>query len=205
MLITHELPAGWVDTGEASRIQPSHVAGMAHVVELEPADIVAIGGRFAGEVAFFATAAAPAGWLICNGQTVSRATYSKLFAAVGELWGAGDGVSTFKVPDLRGEFVRGADLGRGIDAGRAIGSEQGDAIRNISGKIYPHGIGLGSTISAVGGVFSTVVQQGYSVPQAAGGAGSATEIDFSASRVVPTAGENRPRNIAMLPCICTGA
>jgi len=203
MLVTHELPAGWVDTGEANRIQPSHVAGMVHVVELGPEDLPALGaaavdhvhlgaagGRFAGEVAFFATAAAPAGWLICNGQTVSRATYADLFAAVGELWGAGDGVSTFKVPDLRGEFVRGADLGRGVDAGRALGSGQGDGF-----KSHNHGIDGGVLVRNM--YPSTVAWSIQSTPGT---------VEMNGGEIGYTGGsETRPRNIAMLPCICTGA
>ena len=204
MLITHELPAGWVDTGEANRIQPSHVAGMVHVVELGPDDLPALGaaavdhvhagaagGRFAGEVAFFATAAAPAGWLICNGQTVSRSTYADLFAAVGELWGAGDGVSTFRVPDLRGEFLRGADLGRGVDIGRALGSWQGYLM-----QAHNHSLPVSYDPSELGWVEPQKVRYTYS--------GSNYAVD---SKIINSAGgvETRPRNIAMLPCICTGA
>lgn len=203
MLITHELPAGWVDTGEANRIQPSHVAGMVHAAELEAADMAAINaagvGRFAGEVSFFATAAPPAGWLICNGQEVSRVTYAKLFAAIGEMWGAGNGVSTFKVPDLRGEFLRGADLGRGVDAGRVLGSAQADVFKAHNHALSTNGIYGGGGISAgTGGV----AKNNASIIEYLGNDVTAA---YPISVVMNGAGETRPRNIAMLPCICTGA
>ncbi|MCK9131735.1 phage tail protein [Haemophilus influenzae] len=64
-----------------------------------------------GEVAFFARTTPPSGWLKANGAAVSRTTYAALFAAIGTTFGAGDGSSTFNLPDLRGEFVRGLDDG----------------------------------------------------------------------------------------------
>lgn len=78
----------------------------------------------AGLVAYFAQPTAPAMWLKCNGAAVSRTAYSNLFAAIGTLYGAGDGVSTFNLPDLRGEFIRCWDDGRGVDSGRTIGTLQ---------------------------------------------------------------------------------
>jgi microcystin-dependent protein len=62
--------------------------------------------------------------LECNGAAVSRTTYAALFSAIGTTWGSTSG-SNFKVPDLRGEFVRGFDNGRGIDSGRSFAASQG--------------------------------------------------------------------------------
>ena len=87
-----------------------------------------------GAVMYFAGQTAPTGWLKANGAAVSRTTYAALFAAIGTTYGAGDGRSTFNLPDLRGEFIRGWDDGRGVDTGRVFGSAQGDAIRNITGQ-----------------------------------------------------------------------
>jgi microcystin-dependent protein len=81
----------------------------------------------AGAVQLFAMNAVPTGWLECNGAAISRTTYANLFAVIGTTYGAGDGSITFNIPDLRGEFVRGFDNGRGIDPGRALGSNQGQA------------------------------------------------------------------------------
>lgn len=66
----------------------------------------------------------PAGWLECDGTAVSRSEYASLFAQLGTTCGAGDGSTTFNLPDLRGEFIRGWDNGRGVDAGRSVGAPQ---------------------------------------------------------------------------------
>jgi microcystin-dependent protein len=82
--------------------------------------------NFVGLVAHFAVNTAPTGWLKANGAAVSRTTYSALFAVIGTTFGSGDGSTTFNVPDLRGEFIRGMDDGRGVDSGRVFGSAQTD-------------------------------------------------------------------------------
>lgn len=86
----------------------------------------------AGMVAPFARNTAPSGWLKANGAAVSRTTYATLFAAIGTTFGAGDGFNTFNLPDLRGEFVRGWDDGRGIDTGRAFGSQQSNGVGSLT-------------------------------------------------------------------------
>ncbi|MEZ5781808.1 MAG: tail fiber protein [Rhizobiaceae bacterium] len=82
---------------------------------IRTADVDAI---FVGVVVPFPMTTPPAGWLICNGQAVSRVTYARLFALLGLTWGAGDGATTFNLPDLRGMFIRGWDNGRGVDPAR---------------------------------------------------------------------------------------
>lgn len=67
--------------------------------------------RIVGEVSDFALAAPPSGWLACDGAAVSRNTYAALFAALGTTWGAGDGVTTFNVPDQRGRGRIGVGTG----------------------------------------------------------------------------------------------
>nr|WP_319822789.1 phage tail protein [Klebsiella aerogenes] len=124
---------------------------------------------------------APLGWLICNGAAFDKAMYPYLAAAY----------PSGKLPDLRGEFIRGWDAGRGVDAGRAILAAQGDAIRNITGSI-----------NAVGGEGGALYFK--STPANTswvhwGGDNTFHDVmsyGFDASRVVPTASENRPRNIA---------
>jgi len=69
----------------------------------------------AGAVEYFARQTAPTGWIKADGSVVSRTQYADLFAAVGTVFGTGDGSTTFNLPDLRGEFIRGYDDGRGID------------------------------------------------------------------------------------------
>jgi microcystin-dependent protein len=71
-------------------------------------------GFFPGMVVPYAGSAAPTGWLIANGQAVSRATYAALYAVVGGIYGTGDGVSTFNLPDLRGRVPMGGGAGGGL-------------------------------------------------------------------------------------------
>jgi len=87
-----------------------------------------------GSVSAFALSTAPAGWLKANGAAVSRTTYADLFAAIGTTFGAGDGSTTFNLPDLRGEFLRGWDDARGVDSGRTFGSWQ-----DSDNKSHGHG------------------------------------------------------------------
>jgi microcystin-dependent protein len=82
----------------------------------------------AGAVEMFARSTPPVGWLKANGATVNRVTYAALFAAIGGTFGAGDGSTTFQLPDLRGVFLRGLDDGKGIDVGRTLGTAQEDGI-----------------------------------------------------------------------------
>jgi microcystin-dependent protein len=79
----------------------------------------------AGVVLPFAGATAPDGFLLCYGQAVSRAIYADLFAAIGTAYGAGDGSTTFNVPDLRGRVAAGKDDMGGSAANRITGSGSG--------------------------------------------------------------------------------
>lgn len=84
-------------------------------------------GNPTGTVITFAGSSPPAGYLECNGQAVSKSTYAALFAVIGATYGPSN-ETTFTLPDLRGEFVRGWDHGRGIDSGRTLGSWQKGSI-----------------------------------------------------------------------------
>jgi len=100
----------------------------------------------AGAIQLFAMNAVPTGWLECNGAAVSRTTYANLFAAIGTLYGEGNGATTFNLPDLRGQFVRGFDNGRSMDPGRVFGSVQGSANQyhnhtlSVSNPAHSHGV-----------------------------------------------------------------
>lgn len=83
-----------------------------------------------GLVAPFGRTGTISGWLACDGQTVSRTTYAALFAAIGTTFNTGgELITVFRLPDLRGEFIRGLDAGRGVDAGRDLGTNQEDMIQ----------------------------------------------------------------------------
>ena len=157
-----------------------------------------------GAVMYFAGQTAPTGWLKANGAAVSRTLYAALFQAVGTTYGAGDGRTTFNLPDLRGEFIRGWDDGRGIDSGRTLGSVQGDAIRNITGKIDSgknSALQLFDYIEPTGAFGVEKSWKQWTAESNSGNDNIPRAITFDASRVVPTANENRPRNIALLACI----
>lgn len=131
---------------------------------------------------------APEGYFICDGSTFSQTDYPELAALLG---------STL-LPDLRGEFVRGLDIERGIDPERTLGSSQGDAIRNITGSMAAGGLGDGSAFSASGAMSYFGGRLKFASGRNAFGLGG---FRFDASRSVPTAAENRPRNVALLLCI----
>lgn len=78
----------------------------------------------AGAVFYFARQTPPTGYLVADGSAVPRDQYKDLFAAIGTTFGVGDNITTFNLPDLRGEFIRGWDAGHGVDKNRVFGSWQ---------------------------------------------------------------------------------
>lgn len=139
-----------------------------------------------GMVMHFANSTAPTGWLECNGAAVSRTTYAALFSAVSTLYGAGDGSTTFNLPDLRGEFIRGWDNGKGTDSGRTIGSAQLATRIGVIGdsrttQALPADT-LGDTIS---NSITGYIMNGYQNTTSVGSYGVGS----------------RPKNIAMMACI----
>lgn len=183
-----------------------------------------------GVLGYFWATSAPAGWLKANGAAVSRTTYAALFARIGTSAGAGDGSTTFNLPDMRGEFARGLDDGRGVDAARVLGSAQSS--QNAS---HTHTGTTGSqsadhthsgTTSTDGSHTHTLT--GNYIRNAAGGSGlasgsglqvgSATDAAGVHDHTITTGGvsanhthsfttassggtEARPRNVAWLACI----
>lgn len=86
-------------------------------------DPVPMGGLPAGSIIQWAGATAPANWLIADGAAVSRTTYASLFAAIGTTYGAGDGSTTFNLPDLRGRVPVGKNSGTFATLGASGGAE----------------------------------------------------------------------------------
>ena len=119
----------------------------------------------------------------CSGAAVSRTTYSALFAITGTTFGTGDGSTTFNLPNLRGEFIRGWDNSRGVDSGRAFGSSQTDDYKSHS-----------HTVTSYSSLNSTGAGRPYEIS-------AGTNSSFSTNASGGT--ETRPRNIALLPCIKT--
>ena len=142
-----------------------------------------------GMIAPFAMSTAPTGWIECDGSAVSRTTYADLFTALGTTHGSGDGSSTFNVPDLRGEFIRGWDNGKGTDSGRTFGSSQTDAF-----QAHKHTYTTPSNYDDLvggSGTSARISSTGQTIGYAADGANGTPR----------TASETRPRNIAMMYCV----
>jgi len=129
-----------------------------------------------GTVLPFAGATAPEGFMLCDGTELLASDHADLYAVIGTVWGHGDQIATFNLPDLRGEFVRGFDAGRGVDADRVFGAAQSDEI-----KEHDHGIGVAGTVSG-----------------ACQGGANFVPTGLVKTRSDNTGGtETRPRNIAM--------
>lgn len=113
-----------------------------------------------GAVLYFSGRTAPAGWLKANGAAVSRTAYAALFAAIGTTYGAGDGRSTFNLPDLRAEFIRGWDDGRGVDVGRVFGSAQAHALQS-----HQHGLAMAADAAGDDLWFEQVPKSAFEIPR----------------------------------------
>lgn len=168
-----------------------------------------------GAVLPFATETPPASWLECNGQEVGRAQYAALFEVISTRFGAGNGSTTFRVPDLRGMFVRGWAHGSENDpdrnrrvgsaggaSGDHVGSSQADQFQGHKHFDRGHGHGLSTTSQTPNSVPATgnswVGQPNISV-----GEGRAVLTDPVKSNYgEPRFGrETRPSNIALMYCI----
>lgn len=150
---------------------------------------------------WFCGSVAPNGWLECNGAALQISQYPELYAAIGTTYG-GDGVTTFSLPDLTrdsGLFIRSTSTER------AVGSMQGDAIRNITGSFGQMSDLDSSTWSrALSGAFGYNSNAEISYPMkklTLNNYTATAKVIFDASKTVPTAEENRPVNIAFIPII----
>mgnify|MGYP002640109563 CR=1 FL=1 len=147
--------------------------------------LTGISGTPTGTVIYHAANTAPTGFVKANGASLNTSTYADLFAVIGYTFG-GSG-SSFNVPDLRGEFMRGWDDSRGVDSGRVFGSFQSDDFGSHSHTAY--------------GGFSTTW---FSVYARSGSWGSERYIDTDSYQTASTgSADTRPRNIALLACIKT--
>lgn len=178
-------------TGEPKA--PTPAAGDSST-KVSTTEFVINNGAPAGTVIFSARPTPPTGYLKANGAQVSRTTYAALFAAIGTTFGSGDGYTTFAIPDLRGEFVRGWDDGRGTDSGRSLGSAQLDAMQRLTGSFSMDDRG---TVDPATGVFT----YGPLTNTGSEGSGFGYRVNFDNANQARTAEETRPRNVALLACI----
>jgi len=177
----------------------------------------------AGTIMHHAGSTAPGGYLVCDGSSLVTTSYPELFAAVGYTYGGAG--NTFKIPNLLGEFIRGVDLGRGVDIGRNLGSFQTGDIgnhthliddvwliqsdasnpitgsRNLDGSYgYPARNALGQAEPEAG--YGAYVQPINDTSYNDGGTNDNTIWTIkNRTESAGTANEVRPRNVALLPII----
>lgn len=154
-----------------------------------------------GTVIIWPTASVPTGYLECNGAAVSRTTYAALFSVLSTTYGVGDGSTTFNLPDLRGEFIRGFDNTAGNDPDAASRTDRGDGTTgdNVGTKQatdtqdhshYIPGVGSGGGVVSVN-TSDTSWDSGSDI-------GRRTH-----DTLIENSGESRPRNVCMMFCIKT--
>ena len=170
---------GLVEIATSAETKAGTSAELA-VTPLTLAELIA--DHFVGTISAYAGPVGnlPYRTLLCDGSAQSRATYSALFARIGVTWGAGNGSTTFNLPDGRGEVLRGLDNGRGVDPGRVLGTSQSDSFREHSHGFPENGVWLdlpGTFIVNAGGANVNMTRLAATDP--AGGS------------------ETRPRNIAV--------
>ncbi|WP_223554915.1 phage tail protein [Pseudomonas sp. BF-R-01] len=149
-----------------------------------------------GFVLPYAANVAPTGWLKANGAAVSRTTYASLFAAISITFGAGDGSTTFNLPDLRAEVIRGWDDGRGIDVARAFASLQLDAFQGHWHSMFYN---ASTTVGSGGNAYTEHTNSGNNQGPIVDAVRA--PISDGTNGTPRTANETRARNVALLYCI----
>lgn len=123
---------------------PSYIDGIHWVVDVES-------GAPVGSLMPYAGTTPPDGWLICDGSEISRTTYARLFSVIGTTYGAGDGNSSFNLPDFTGRVPV-------YDSGSAIGATSDGKLPNITGEFYVDGnngpSNFSGAFSAGSGIYS---------------------------------------------------
>ena len=151
-----------------------------------------------GMVAYFGLNAVPSGWLLCNGSNVSRTTYANLFKAIGTRFGAGDGSTTFTLPNLNERFIEGTT------STSKVGTKLEAGLPNITGQVADfndRNIGITPTVA--------FYESGTrSATPGEWGSGYATRhyISLDASRAIDVYGNAstvQPASVQLLPCIKT--
>ena len=165
-----------------------------------------------GMVAPFPTSTVPTGWLECNGAAVSRTTYADLFAVISDDYGNGDGSTTFNLPDLRGQFIRGYANGQSTDPDRASRTDRGDGTTGDAvGTKQTHAVEEHSHRNpSTSGYNTTNNNENY---LSKGGTGYSSTLAHSGpiwqnanssnANIKVSSNETRPTNVALMYCIKT--
>ena len=147
-----------------------------------------------GTIIHYAGRTVPSGWLICNGANVSRTDYAALFAAIGTIYGTGDGVTTFGLPNMGGRFLEGTTYTG------SVGTYHSAGLPNITGSFTSHG-NTGSMVTT--GPFTN---GGPWIHSNSGGAEDGRTVYMDANRcssLYGTTGTVQPPSMAALPLIKT--
>jgi hypothetical protein len=157
----------------------------------------------AGTIITFGGASAPTGYLNCDGAAVSRTTYASLFTALSTTWGAGDGSSTFNVPDLRDDFIRGAGNSYSVGGSQSESQYQRSVRNDTTYGTSEDGDNLhwrvpDSTPWNPGGSGEIVLGVNS---KSSGGPLGGTWSNMAQAQGVGQANEVRPRNKHVLFCI----
>ncbi|WP_223559265.1 phage tail protein [Chryseobacterium lathyri] len=168
-----------------------------------------------GSVFYRASSTVPTGYLECDGSEVSRTDYAVLFSVIATTYGAGDGSTTFKLPDLRGEFIRGWDNARGIDSGRLLGTWQKGSF--LAGGAGPNADSIIPFVNSSSTMPTLAAALGWDLPTTAqfssiygatvrANNSQSTGATITLSTPSNTAndftnGASRPRNTALMPII----
>jgi microcystin-dependent protein len=191
--LTFTLPSADGTAGQALHTNGSGALAFANITPI-------------GAIVAWPASSVPTGWLECSGAAVSRSTYATLFGVISDDFGAGDGSTTFNLPDLRGEFIRGWDHGKGSDpnaatrtdrgdgtTGDVIGSKQADEFE-LHGHPFRLNLIDGSTNNSSGGLS---LEESGSVSNEAAFTG--TLSDTPGEQIGGSGGsETRPRNVNMM-------
>lgn len=168
------------DYGGADMLDDGSVVNFRDGLRAAVLALAASVGVVPGTIVAYAGGSVPVGWLECNGSAIPRANTPALFAAIGTTYGPGDGATTFNLPDLRGEFLRGWDHGKGTDPGRSLGSTQADEIKSHTHTLPLDAGGASNQPSLID--TNNVDEGPYGAPNTGATGGS----------------ETRPRNVAVM-------
>lgn len=153
--------------------------------------IAAVGGTPAGAVMAFAGSAAPIGWLICDGSAVSRTTYADLFSAIGTTYGAGDGSTTFNLPNLKGKVPVGYNSTETeFDALGKTGGEKKHTLTTIEMPSHTHQARGSDVNDGQGGYLANK----YWASSGSTGWNTSANLNLAAGAIANTGGD-QPHNI----------
>lgn len=154
----------------------------------------------AGMVQYFANSTVPTGWLMCDGSAVSRTTYADLFSAISTVYGTGDGSTTFNLPDLRGQFIRGwANTSTGATLTASIASTTATFVGTVSGTtLTVSSVSAGSvtpgmiltstsTTGTPSGGYQSITEKATIVAQLTGTTGAAGTYTISSPQTLSSA------------------